>query len=99
MIRIDPIHLDNIEGRREGQGIGDSHGLSALINICRVAAERFEEHARTFDKCAATGGNPMITPAAAKALAETFREQAKEARELANLGVSSNLIIFIEEPR
>lgn len=52
----------------------------ALANALSVAAERFKENAAVMDQCAATGGNPMLSPNAATMLAVEFRKQAQEAR-------------------
>lgn len=53
---------------------------SALTNCLQVAADRFKENAETFRQLAASGGNPMFTPAAAEQMAVQFDRQAQEAR-------------------
>lgn len=53
---------------------------ATLANICLVAMERFRDNAKTMEQVGATGGNGMITPEAAKRLAEQFEVQAREAQ-------------------
>jgi hypothetical protein len=68
--------------------------ISTLQNICRVAAERFTENARLFDKLALEPTPPEgsfhPTGEAAKQLAVQFRMQADEASAFADLFADAN---------
>jgi hypothetical protein len=67
----------------------NAHDLSTLANICRVAAERFNDHAAEFRKAApieqAPEGALIPNGSAAARLAEQFERQSKEAMEFAQL--------------
>lgn len=62
--------------------------ISALQNICMVAASRFDENATYMRKqslvTTPADGSMQPTGAAARALAEQFESQSAEARSLMN---------------
>jgi hypothetical protein len=68
--------------------------ISTLQNICRVAAERFRDNARLFDKLALETtppeGSLYPTGEAAKRLAVQFHMQADEASAFADLFADAN---------
>lgn len=76
--------------------------LSTLQNICRVAAERFSEHAALFRKQeqqpTPAEGSMIPTGQAAGRLAEQFERQAKEARQFADDFASAFPFTLILQP-
>lgn len=60
----------------------DSREHSQLQNSLLVAIERFNENIGTLQKVADTGGNPFMSPDAARAVAEDFRKQVAATRML-----------------
>lgn len=75
---------------------------STLANICRVAAERFDEHAREFHKAEGITAGPkgalFPTGETAKLLALQFERQAAEARAFAGLFESCEpFVVTFEE--
>lgn len=72
--------------------------ISPLTNMLMVAAEKFRENAKTFAACAATGGNPMITPTGAQSLAEEFTRMAEEASTMCQLFGAAEHIEITYDP-
>lgn len=60
----------------------DSPEHSQLDNALRVAIDRFSENIQTLEKVAETGGNPFMSPEAARAAAEDFKRQRAKTRML-----------------
>lgn len=74
--------------------------LSTLANICRVAAERFDDHAkefRRFEGLTPPEGSLAPTGEAAARLAAQFEQQAAEARAFAGLFDASDSFVVSYE--
>lgn len=63
--------------------IGDAE-TSALTNICRAAAERFEDYARDLRE-SPSKETFHLSGEAAQRLADQFKHQAQEARDFASV--------------
>lgn len=57
---------------------------ATLSNICRVAAERFAEHAANLRAPVSDKTEPFLNPDAANRIAEQFDRQAQEALAFAS---------------
>lgn len=60
--------------------------ISTLINICRAAADKYDEDRKIFIKLASQEkDDPFVTRSGAVRMAEQFRQQQEEALRFANL--------------
>lgn len=81
-----------------------SSDLSALSNICLVAADRYAEYATAWRQAAEAGEQAETMEAtlfpsgpAALRLAEQFDRQAGDARDFANLFMTANPVSVVHD--
>lgn len=82
--------------------LGDAE-LSLLQEAVDAQVRQLVKHKETMEQCAASGGNEMISPDAARSMAELHGERCEQFRRMADLLAQSDecrLVLndeFVEE--